>query len=185
MERWLPIPGYQGFYEASDQGRIRSLNRKVKLRNGRSRLVPSRVLRLTPDRLGYPRVGLSRDGQPRLFLVHRLVLEAFVGPCPEGMEACHNDGDPANSRVDNLRWDTRAGNFADKRQHDTHNQGERHPMAKLAESQVLAIYSDQRSERKIAADYGVSRATVGRIKRRESWACVDRSSGASASQAPS
>lgn len=62
---------------------------------------------------------LSRNGATKRQWVHRLVLSAFTGPCPPGMECCHNDGDPSNNRPENLRWDTRSSNARDKRVHGT------------------------------------------------------------------
>ena len=59
---------------------------------------------------GYKQVSLSKGNRQRTHKVHRLVLEAFVGPCPEGMESCHADDDPGNNRLENLRWGTHAEN---------------------------------------------------------------------------
>lgn len=69
---------------------------------------------------GYPRVNLYSNNQRHHRLVHQIVLEVFVGPRPDGMEACHNDGDSMNNRLDNLRWGTRASNSADTRKHGRH-----------------------------------------------------------------
>jgi hypothetical protein len=73
-------------------------------------------------RSGYLRVTLCRPATKKAVLVHHLVLIAFVGPRPEGFDGCHNDGNPANNCLDNLRWDTPSGNMRDKRKHGTdHN----------------------------------------------------------------
>ncbi|WP_454113585.1 HNH endonuclease [Microbacterium maritypicum] len=108
-ERWRTVPEYEGLYEVSDLGRVRN-----------SRTGHVRSVNTKPS--GHQRVLLWRDGKEQGMYVHRLVLMAFVGPCPEGMEGCHNDGDPANNGLDNLRWDTRAGNTADSLTHGTHHQ---------------------------------------------------------------
>ena len=115
-ENWLPVVGYEGFYEVSDLGRVRSLSRLR--RNGR-RMV-GRMLKPTPDRHGYPYVLLHVDRIPKRRAVHRLVLQAFVGEAPEGMQACHNDGDSGNPKLTNLRWDTRSNNSRDSLRHGTH-----------------------------------------------------------------
>src|SRR5690242_11046966 len=108
-ERWAPVPGHPG-YEVSDRGRARSLDRvRVNIRGVRCRY-RGQPLRTWPARKGYLMVRL---GAGRAYAVHRLVLSAFVGPCPDGMEGCHNDGDTANARLTNLRWDTHAENQAD------------------------------------------------------------------------
>lgn len=121
-ERWLPVLGYEGFYEASDQGRIRSLSRWVYAgpRAGR-RLHAGRVLRqpATPD--GRPVVNLGVDGNHSARHVAHLVAEAFLGPRPEGQQVCHNNGDSADNRLSNLRWDTPSANILDSVQHGTHN----------------------------------------------------------------
>lgn len=109
MERWLSVVGYEGIYEVSDRGRVRSL---VRL-NSRGRTVRARVLRERRLPNGRPRVSLSRDGQVKDAYTYHLVLEAFVGPRPEGMESLHWDDDPNNNAVDNLRWGTRTDNMRD------------------------------------------------------------------------
>jgi len=108
MERWLPVVGYEGIYEVSDRGRVRSLAR---ITSGRR--VRPRVLKERPLPNGRPRVNLSLYGKVVDAYPYRLVLEAFVGPCPEGMEALHWDDDPNNNTVDNLRWGTRTENMRD------------------------------------------------------------------------
>ena len=109
MEKWLPIPGYEGRYEVSDLGRVRSLARKDS--RGRSRR--ERILRGRPQAKGHLAVALYADGVRCDQLIHWLVLLAFVGPRPEGMDACHWNDEPADNRLANLRWDTRAANIAD------------------------------------------------------------------------
>ena len=111
QERWLPVPGFEGYYEVSDHGRVRSVTRRIHLYGGRTPISPGRVLK--PDTSHWHRVKLSKDGQVTRKSVHRLVLEAFVGPCPEGMECCHWDDDHTNNHLSNLRWDTRSANRLD------------------------------------------------------------------------
>lgn len=109
-ERWLPVPGYEGIYEVSDEGRVRSLPR-VDAQGGMRRLRmfhPSRM-----DRWGHLGVKLRRDGVIKSYYVHRLVLEAFVGPCPPGMEGCHWNDVPDDNRLSNLRWATKSENRLD------------------------------------------------------------------------
>jgi hypothetical protein len=114
-EIWKAIPGHEGAYEVSDQGRVRSLARTVptKSRSGNPYLrpVPERILRPGPQKKsGHLSVILSRKGGMRQ--VHELVLTTFVSRPPD-CESCHNDGDPTNNRLDNLRWDTRHSNIMD------------------------------------------------------------------------
>lgn len=117
QEQWRPVVGYEGRYEVSDHGRVKSLAREVHDTLGRTRKIPERNLRVTAQTSGHLGLGLSKDGHVKSHRVHRLVLEAFVGPCPKGMEACHNDGDPTNNLLSNLRWDTHEANVADTKRH--------------------------------------------------------------------
>lgn len=111
-EIWKPIPGYEGRYEVSNQGRVRSLDRTVPGKDGRVTFFKGRELQPWVSNGGHLVVGLGRN---RREYVHRLVLFAFVGPCPAGMEACHINDCPADNRVVNLRWDTRSENGLDRR----------------------------------------------------------------------
>lgn len=121
-EQWLPLPGYEGVYEVSELGNVRSLDRVVLRRNGTSRLQRGRTLRLMTGPRGYKTVSLSRDGRSETGKVHRLILSAFIGPPAQGQEACHNNGDPGDNILANLRWDTRSGNVRDAIVHRTHSE---------------------------------------------------------------
>lgn len=115
-ERWLPVVGFAGLYDVSSEGRVRSLDRIVRCKGGHTRLHRGRVLSPKLVNNGYLQIDLSREGVAHQRLVHRLVLDAFVGPAPDGTEACHApDPDTRNNRASNLRWDTHANNCADKR----------------------------------------------------------------------
>jgi len=104
-----------------------------------------------PD--GYIRVILC-PGRKRRWL-HHLVLEAFVGPCPPGLECCHNDGNTWNNAASNLRWDTKKSNQADRVCHGTSCRGEGHKRSKLTEQQVREI-------RRQSAEVGTSAARLGK-----------------------
>lgn len=123
-------------------------------------------------------VTLSRhDGSPQTPVrVHRLVLEAFAGPCPDGLEGCHNDGNPANNALPNLRWDTPKANQADRIRHGTDIRGERVNTARLTPDIVRAIRAEyvpgQNGCRRLAKKYGVSNVAIHNIVLRKSWAHV-------------
>lgn len=131
-EHWLPVPGWEGYYEVSDQGRARSLDREIvslpsSLRPDLRRRCRGQELKLTRRRTpkGRPArvtVRLNGDGRRKEFAVHRLVLSAFVGPCPAGMEGCHNNGNAFDNCLQNLRWDTTSENNLDRVRHGTHTQ---------------------------------------------------------------
>jgi len=106
METWKVIPGYEGLYEVSDQGNVKTFRRGA---NGRL-LKPGRMPR------GHLSVALGRGNSQ---CVHKLVLLAFVGPAPDKHECCHNNGNPADNRLENLRWGTRSENIRDAVRHGT------------------------------------------------------------------
>lgn len=112
-ERWLPVVGYEGVYEVSDQGRVRSLDRDVVDSNGIRKHIKGLIRRSSPTGpLGYRNVSLSMPRQrQRTPLVHHLVMAAFVGPMPDGLEVLHGDDDPGNNRLANLRYGTRSENI--------------------------------------------------------------------------
>ena len=121
-EQWRPVAGWEGFYEVSNQGRVRSLDRVVQTTAGPRRYL-GKPLRTGVNRHGYPMVHLSAAGRTgKTAKVHRLVLEAFTGPGPAGMEACHNNGDRTDARLANPRWDTPSANQHDRRLHGTDRQ---------------------------------------------------------------
>jgi NUMOD4 motif/HNH endonuclease len=133
-ERWLPVRGWEGLYEVSDLGRVRSLRRK----GGNNRWYGGKVL-VPYLHKGYPVVPLCRGGTRTMAQVHRLVLEGFTGPCPPGMMACHANGNPGDPGAANLRWDTAAGNMRDQYRHGTRARGMRHGHAKLDDEAVTEI----------------------------------------------
>ena len=115
QEHWLPVVGYEGLYEVSDQGRVRSLDRWVRARDNGVRLAEGRLLNAATLRSGHKRVTLSNDTNCKRALVHRLVLEAFVGPAPEGKPlALHNNDISDDNRIENLRWGSYHDNQMDR-----------------------------------------------------------------------
>ena len=118
---WRAVVGYEGLYEVSDSGAVRSLDRIKRNRWG-DYTQRGRILKAATTKDGYPIVALMRDGELKSHRVHVLVLAAFVGPRPDGLQACHFDGDPSNNRIENLRWDTGSANTLDKIRHGTHTQ---------------------------------------------------------------
>lgn len=122
QERWLPVVGYEGLYEVSDQGRVKSLERKVAYKDGRVRVNPARLRNPKPRPDGRLQLKMVHPDKPdRNVLLHRMVLEAFVGPCPEGMECLHENDNPQDNRLVNLRWGTRSENQADRVRNGLHH----------------------------------------------------------------
>jgi hypothetical protein len=182
-ERWLPVPEFEGLYEVSDHGRVRSLDRQftIEMPGGwhtasgpTTRTYKGRVLRPNPRGPGgYPRVSLSRPGQqqkPRL--VHHLVLEAFVGPRPDDMEALHGPAGKLDASLANLHWGTRSENMRDKTRDGNDNRGERSGRAILTWEQVREIRARAdagESQRVLASDFGVTFGNIHCIVRNKSW----------------
>lgn len=117
-EHWLPIAGRNGWYEVSDLGRVRSVDRTIMRSNGVPQRRKGKVLSFSRSWYGHLRVELPGG----YAYVHRLVLETFLGSAPDGMEACHNNGDPTDNRLANLRWADHTSNVMDSIDHGTHSQ---------------------------------------------------------------
>lgn len=101
-ENWKPVVGYEGMYEVSDHGRVRSLDR---LDSG-GRSIKGRSIIQTLNRYGYPYLDLHLGGGKKRRSVHHLVIESFVGPRPEGMQVDHIDNNPENNMLSNLQYVT-------------------------------------------------------------------------------
>lgn len=173
-EKWGAVLGYEGTYEVSTFGRVRSVDRVVYRRQPDGYLGPSRykgkmlVARLNAG--GYPRVNLVDNGQRRRTrCVHTLVLETFVGPRPDGLMARHISGDSTNPKLSNLCWGTHLENQADRVLHKTDPVGCRNPAAKLSAEKVREIRVSKGLQREIAERYGVAQSHVSRIKRNTTW----------------
>jgi len=166
-ERWLPVLGWEGFYEISDHGRGRSCDRVITTSTS-ARRYRGRMLRPSINNNGYWFVILSRPGQKRTARLHSLVLESFVGPPPQGMWCCHGLGGPLDNRLSNLRWDTPSENNYDLVRHGTHWQAAKthcqsaHPLVapNLVPSQLpyrICLACDRaRSNRKHARKIGAA-----------------------------
>lgn len=160
-ERWKSVVGFEGLYEVSDLGRVRSLRWNRVLRVGR------------PNR--YCAVSLAYGGTHKTRAVHVLVLEAFRGRRPPGKQAAHQDGDRSNNRLANLRWKTCKANHADKRRHGTQCQGESHGHAKLTRHALVVARRLRRRglpDVRIGKLLGVHSGTIGRALSGKTWAHV-------------
>jgi len=167
IERWRDIPGFVGYYRVSDMGRVKSITRRVKYKDGRQRTVPGKIRPVFSAEDGRKYVNLGKKNKWKFRRVHQLVLITFVGECPEGMEGCHWDGDPSNNRLSNLRWDTRAGNMKDCVRHGTlvipNLKGESIGNSKIKNAQIPEIhaaYAGGKTSRQIAEDFGVDKGTI-------------------------
>lgn len=175
-EEWRDIAGYEGSYQVSNKGRVRSLYRTIRKKNGDTLTVEGRILRpgIRPDK--HLIVVLRKSNKPRTRSVHRLVIETFIGPRPEGMECCHYDGNPANNCVENLRWDTRTANQRDLIRHGTKKpaKGAANGRTKLTVDQVIEIRrlfdsGELRNTNKLAIRFNVNSGAIWHIVHRVNW----------------
>lgn len=113
--QWRPVVRFEGLYEVSDFGAVRSVDRVDRF--GRRHV--GRILRGDVIKGGYRRVTLAHSGNLTRRLVHHLVLETFVGPRPPETEGCHGNGQTDDNRLSNLRWDTHPANVGDSLAHGT------------------------------------------------------------------
>lgn len=110
----MPVPGWEDLYEVSDLGQVRSLPRKVRTRGGGQRTSPGRILKPGTYDDGHKHVTFSRDGKTKCYQVHKVVLLAFVGPCPDGLQVRHLNGIPDDNRLENLMYGTLIENMQDR-----------------------------------------------------------------------
>lgn len=171
-ERWLPVVGYEGYYEVSDYGRVRSARRPVNSWRGPIWLKSKPRLAARSEH-GYMRVKLHKGGKGQMCHVHLLVMEAFVGPKAEGQETRHLDGDRTNNLLSNLCYGTKKENADDRKRHGTHPAEEKNPRAILSVEAVRDIrrrYAEGGiSQRQLANEYGVVQVQISRVVRGVSW----------------
>ena len=160
-EIWKDIPGYEGAYQVSSLGRVRSLDRQITTKTGITRNMPGKVL--SPGVYdGHTAVVLGRR---RFHPVHHLVAVTFLGPRPSGMQICHTNGDPADNRVENLRYDTPHENSI-----DVYRIGR--AIHKLTAEDALDIrkrLAAGETGASLAREYGVSQVAISRVKLRRSF----------------
>lgn len=171
-EIWKDVVGYEGYYQVSNLGNVKSLTRKLKLPCGQIRTYKGRKIKPDTDSNGYQIIGLSKNGIVKEGKVHQLVLKAFVSPCPEGQVCRHfPDRNPANNKLENLQWGTKQqNNGTDRVVHGNSNDGYRCGGAKLTLIQVKEIrQSKNKTQTALAKQFGVTQSTIFDIIHRKSW----------------
>jgi hypothetical protein len=170
-EIWKAVVGYEGLYEVSSLGRVRSLTRI----DGQGRNWPGRMMTIQVRGDGYPLLRLSNGVVGKSWLVHTLVLTAFKGRRPRRAEARHLDGVRANFRARNLGWGTVKENATDRIVHGTSGRGENNAGAKLSlrsVRRIRALAAKGCTQDELAAAYGVQQQAISKIVRRRRWAHV-------------
>lgn len=176
MEEWKDIPGYEGKYQASNKGRIKSFifresDKTITLYKN------PKILKGGMNNGGYLTMSLLRHGKTEQFLIHQLILMSFVGPCDAGMEVAHLNGCRTDNRLENLKYCTRSENHSHKEIHGTSQIGERNGFSKLKEDQVKEIILSDRSFQarlKLAKKFSVDITTIGLIQRGKRWTHVHK-----------
>jgi hypothetical protein len=168
-EEWRAVVGLEGKYEVSNLGRVRSLGGMVVRRHTKPFYRPGRIL--TGNLSGGPGYRTVNIGGGNKY-VHRLVLEAFVGPRPQGHEGCHRNGIRTDNRLENLRWGTPQSNQTDRVLHGTSNRGERCGSVKLTESQVREILNSKEPGCDLAKRYKVSQQSICCIRKGRNWSHI-------------
>lgn len=173
-ERWKPVVGFEGAYEVSNFGRVRSLDRYVSQRTKwggvSTSLKHGQLIRPGPVNSGYVQMHFHRDGHQTSKLLHAVVLEAFVGPRPEQAEGMHLDHDRRNNHLSNLAWGTRRENEDQKKAAGRVPKGEISPTSKLTERDVREIRkSIGIPQQELADRYGCTFSNISAIQLRKSW----------------
>lgn len=173
-EIWKPVVNFEGLYEVSNLGRVRSVDHMCVTKGGHERMVKGRIRALCNSSRGYKHVNLT-DGSHRGMKtrkVHQLVLEAFVGPKPHGAVCRHLDGNRTNNCLANLAWGTAAENSADAIKHGTLAHGLSNFQTKLTEADVRLIRMVLRTGvpmTRLALIHGVSDQTIRNVKMGLTW----------------
>jgi predicted XRE-type DNA-binding protein len=166
------IPNFPN-YAVDKRGSVFSLPHYDSL----GRFWSGKKLKQSPASNGYMCISTYIEGKRKTSFIHQLVLETFVGPCPEGMEACHNNGIRRDNRLENLRWDTTVKNVSDSIKHGTHRSlhqmGEKNKSSKLTSQDVRIIIYTYRtklfSQREIGKQFGISQQQISKIINGKRW----------------
>jgi NUMOD4 motif/HNH endonuclease len=174
FEKWLPVVGYEGLYEVSNCGRVRSLARNVRSKNpNKFYLKPGRILVLVPSRYVYLDVCLSdKDGRSKSHRVASIVTAAFIGPRPGGLQIDHKDGDKQNNCVWNLRYVTPKANKGAGNYTQRHPSGEDNGFSKLTKQDAVEIRRlalEGMSQKEIGKIFNIHQTHVGKIINHALW----------------
>lgn len=172
-EIWKPVVGYEGKYEVSNLGKIRSLYREQEFsaRWGIAKMrFPAKDMILSNTKLGYMYVALSKDGSSVKHLVHRIVMSAFVGNSE--LQVNHKDGNKGNNTLENLEYCTSSQNHRHSIDVLGNKRGENNYASLLKNEDIFVIRKDTRKLREIAADYGVTLQAIHNVKARKTWSHI-------------
>jgi hypothetical protein len=169
MEEWRDIAWYEGLYQVSNLGRVKSLPREVECKPGHTKRLKGKILSQGTNTSGYRYLLLSLFGHRSPFMVHRLVAIAFLQNPDNKPEVNHKDLDKTNNKVSNLEWSTRKEN-SDHAIRNGHGPKDcRRKLTKDDIPTILERVGNGESYAKIAKDYGMERQAIGYIVRGRNW----------------
>lgn len=174
VEIWKDIPSYEGFYQASNYGGIRGVNRIVEHEKCGQQLVWGKMLKQPCCADGYLAVVLYKHNKPLKYRVHRLILMTFMGIRPVGLGSRHLNGNKKDNTLNNLTWGTQQENCNDRDLHGNTFRpiGEKHPKTKLKDVDVVKIkelITSGVQKMEIAKMFNVKRHVVYFIAQNKTW----------------
>jgi len=179
VEIWKDVVGYEGLYQVSNLGRVKSLDKTVKsaIKNNNERFIPGIIMSFTQDKDGYFRIGLTKNKKKKIIPVHRIICSAFIENPENKPQVNHIDGIKNNNILSNLEWATlsenRVHSYATGLQTGINRRGEKSNFAKLTSDDVIKIRKEyvpyKVTQIYLAEKYGVSQAAINSILTRKNW----------------
>lgn len=169
QEIWKDIQGYEGLYQVSNFGRVKSLKRKVK--SGENYVTVKEKIRKQGIRKGYYYLQLHKNDISKKHSIHRLVAQAFIHNPENKPQINHRDGNRFNNNIYNLEWCNLEENIKHENETGLRPKGEKNGNSKLTEKQVLEIRENKEklNQKQLSEKYKVHRDTIGRITNKTIW----------------
>ena len=171
-EIWKDIPNYEGYYQVSNLGRVKSLDRIITYSNGKEVYTKGKIIKQSKDSHNRLRLILNKNGKKKNYFVHSLVALSFIGEKPDNYIVAHCNGDNNDNRLSNLRYDTIKENSIDMYRH-----GGKVSIGKFSINDVMKIGyfydSGNYTMSEIGEMYNVRHSTISKIIRKESFYWLD------------
>ena len=168
-EIWKDIQGYEGFYQVSNLGKVKSLKRIVKHNKGGNQNIKEKILKQSLTGSGYLTIVLSKNGIKERFLTHRLVCQSFLNNDLTKRTVNHKDCNKLNNELTNLEWMTDSENQIHSLENGIKPKGSNHANSKLTEQNVIEIRNSTLSNIDLSKIYKVAHQTISQIRNRKRW----------------